>query len=279
MEIQTSNIPEFILSILQAGDGHTWDDSRRLYGALDIRESDIGIGSCNIKAFPFNKQKESLVDEGGWSSTWTPPGAISHTHMDFYGSMQYFIHFYGKKLWLLWPPTPRNLEWFLSHHKQRANNNRTLDCINNLEGLQLHYVDNCEVIFVLKPNTLHACISFSSSGHTGVQVRSLEHFDESYRIMLWGIQWLKTGFYRALGQSRAELLQEADELKDEVDKWNILAKKNPKHHSITGVKEKVKDIIQRLSEVTCLLNVSPLAPTSACRSKGDKHLKSKGKRS
>lgn len=97
--------------------------------------------------------------------------------------------------------------------------------------------------------------------------------------MLWGIQWLKTGFYRALGQSRAELLQEADELKDEVDKWNILAKKNPKHHSITGVKEKVKDIIQRLSEVTCLLNVSPLAPTSACRSKGDKHLKSKGKRS
>ena len=93
--------PEFMLSILQAGEGHTWDDSRRLYGTLGIRESDVWIGSCHINALPFNKQKESLVDEDGWSSTWTPPGAVSLTHMDFYGSMQYFVHFYGKKLWLL----------------------------------------------------------------------------------------------------------------------------------------------------------------------------------
>ena len=97
--------------------------------------------------------------------------------------------------------------------------------------------------------------------------------------MLWGIQRLKTGFYRTLGQSRVELLQEADELKDEVEKWHILAKKNSKHHSIMGVKEKVKDIMQKLSEVRCLLNVSPLVPASANRLKGDKHRKSKGKRS
>ena len=97
--------------------------------------------------------------------------------------------------------------------------------------------------------------------------------------MLWGIQWLKTGFYRTLGQSRVELLQEADGLKDEVEKWHILAKKISKHHSIMGVKEKVKDIMKRLSEVRCLLNVSPLAPTSAYGSKGDENLNSKGKRS
>ncbi|KDR69502.1 hypothetical protein GALMADRAFT_215162 [Galerina marginata CBS 339.88] len=264
--------PEFILSMLRAGEGHAWDDSRRLYGALNIRESDIGIGSCHLDALPYSQEQESLVDKDGWASTWTPPGAISHTHMDFYGSMQYFIHFYGKKLWLLWPPTPRNLEWFSSQHKQRANGNRVLDCIHHLEGLQLHYVDNSETFFVLKPNTLHACISFTSSGHTGIQVWSLDHFDESCRMMEWGIQWLKTGFYSTLGQSRVELLEEADTLKEEVDTWHILAKRNPKHPSTVGVKEKVKGIMQRLSEVRSLINVPPRAPKPSCTSKGRKPL-------
>ena len=263
--------PEFILSMLRAGEGHAWDDSRRLYGALNIRESDDGIGSCHLNPHPFNQEQESLVDDHGWSSTWTPPGAISHTHMDFYGSMQYFIHFYGKKLWLLWPPTPLNLEWFSSQHKQRASGNRVLDCIHHLEGLQLHYVENSETFFVLKPNTLHACISFSSSSHTGVQVWSLKHFEESYVIMDWGVQWLKRGFYGTLGQSRAELLEEADTLRDEVEKWRVLAKRNPKHASTVGVKEKVKSISQRLSELRNLLNVSP--PKPPYRSKGQSRRK------
>jgi hypothetical protein len=211
--------PEFLLSMFRASEGRPWNDGHRLYGALNVFESDIGIGNCHLNAHPFTQEKQSLVDEGGWASTWTPPGAISHTHMDFYGSMQYLIHFDGKKLWLLWPPTPRNLEWFSIQHKQRANGNRVLDCISHLEGLQLHYVDNSEVFFILKPNTLHACISFSGSCHTGVQVWSLDHFDESYAIMKWGIEWLKNGFYGKLGQSRAELLQEANLISDEVEKW------------------------------------------------------------
>ena len=89
--------------------------------------------------------------------------------------------------------------------------------------------------------------------------------------MDWGVQWLKRGFYGTLGQSRAELLEEADTLRDEVEKWRVLAKRNPKHASTVGVKEKVKSISQRLSELRNLLNVSP--PKPPYRSKGQSRRK------
>jgi len=268
-----SEYPNFILSMLCAAEGRDWNDSHRLYGALNIAESPTGIGSCSLKAFPFSHQQESLVDEGGWASTWTPAGAISHTHMDFYGSMQYLIHIDGKKLWLLWPPTPRNLERFSSQHKQRANGNRVLDSIRHLEGLQLHYVDNSEIFFVLKPNTLHACISFSNSCHAGVQVWSLNNFDESYAMMEWGIKWLNSSFSGTQGQSRAVLLEEVDTLKGEAEKWKILAKGNPNHSLTQGVKQKVKDFTQKLAKVIGPLSITPLQP------EGGTQTKAKGKRS
>ncbi|KAF8798134.1 hypothetical protein BYT27DRAFT_7026565, partial [Phlegmacium glaucopus] len=105
-----------------------------------------------------------------WISTWTPPAAISHTHMDYYGSMQYMVHLHGKKLWILWPPTPKNLAWFSLRHKKRADANLTLDSIRHLDGLQLHFLDDVETRFVIKPNVLHACLSFRTSAHTAVQV-------------------------------------------------------------------------------------------------------------
>jgi hypothetical protein len=254
--------PDFMFSMLRAAEGWAWNDSRRLYGALNIAESPTGIGSCHLNALPYSQEQESLVDDGGWASTWTPAGAISHTHMDFYGSMQYLIHIAGKKLWLLWPPTPRNLEWFSSQHKQRANGNRVLDSIRHLEGLQLHYIDNPEIVFVLKPNVLHACISFTNTCHTGVQVWSLNHFKESYAMMEWGIQWLNhsRSFSGTLGQTRAVLLEEADTLRDEVKKWKILAKENPKHCSTQGIKQKVKDFTRQLSAVINTLSVPPTQP-------------------
>jgi hypothetical protein len=40
----------------------------------------------------------------------------------------------------------------------------------------------------------------------------------------------------------------------------ILVKGNAKHRSILGIKQKVKEITQRLFEVKSLLSVSPLQP-------------------
>ncbi|KJA22336.1 hypothetical protein HYPSUDRAFT_54897 [Hypholoma sublateritium FD-334 SS-4] len=253
--------PEFILNMLLSRENSEWQDTFRLYGALDIRESEAGLGSCHINAAPYSQQKESLVDSGGWSSTWTPAGAISHTHMDFYGSLQYFIHFHGKKLWLLWPSTPNNLDYFSAHHKERANNNRTLDCINHLEGLQVYYAENPEEVFILKPNTLHACVSFSMCGHTAIRVWNLEHFDDSRRMMEWGYNWIKASFYKSSGRSRFELMQEVEKVKDDAENWLTLIKRNSKHASAKGIKTTVKALLKRLSDLSSLLSVVPPNPT------------------
>ena len=262
--------PEFFINMLRATEGHAWDDSRRLYGALHIQSSKDGIGSCHLSSYPFNSEQNSLVDDAGWVSTWTPPAAISHTHMDYYGSMQYTIHFYGKKLWILWPPTPPNLRWFSLRHKKRADADLTLDCIRNLEGLQLNFLDNTEARFVIKPNTLHACLSFSSSAHTAVQVWSYSHFDESYSIMEWGLQWLR-GLYISRGQSRVEMIEEADALKDEMEKWCKLAKRNLKHPSTSRLQKEIKVLMDRLGEIRNQLVIPP--PKSTQKRKMAKGMK------
>ena len=258
--------PEFFINMLHATEGRAWDDSRRLFGALHIRATKDGIGSCHLGSYPFSSEQKSLVDDAGWVSTWTPPAAISHTHMDYYGSLQYIIHFYGKKLWILWPPTPHNLRWFSLLHKKRADANLTLDCIRNLEGLQLNFLDSTETRFVVQPNTLHACLSFSSSAHTAVQVWSYSHFDESYAIMEWGLQWLR-GLYTSRGQSRAEMIEEADTLKDEMEKWCSLAKRNPNDPSTSRLQKEIKVLMDRLGEIRNQLNIPPPKPQATQKRK------------
>jgi hypothetical protein len=38
--------------------------------------------------------------------------------MDHYGREQYFAHLFGEKIWLLWPPSAKNLEIFGKYHMQ-----------------------------------------------------------------------------------------------------------------------------------------------------------------
>jgi len=72
--------------------------------------------------------------------TLTPPWAITHTHMDYYGCNQYMVHLFGHKIWLLlWPPTEKNLAIFGLHYMQLPNSDTTLSCIQELEGLQVFY--------------------------------------------------------------------------------------------------------------------------------------------
>jgi len=71
--------------------------------------------------------------------TLTPPWAIIHTHMDYYSCNQYMVHLFGHKIWLLWPPTEKNLAIFGLHHMQLPNSDTTLRCIQELKGLQVFY--------------------------------------------------------------------------------------------------------------------------------------------
>jgi hypothetical protein len=78
-----------------------WNSSYCLYGAMGIVATDIGMESCLSRMTPYNISKDTIQDDCSWMSVWTPCSAITHPHMDFYGALQYFVHIFGIKLWLL----------------------------------------------------------------------------------------------------------------------------------------------------------------------------------
>jgi len=244
--------PIFLESMLNSCEGKPWKENRRLYGAIDIDATADGLESCGLE-IPFRNPQEHVQSDEGWVSSWTPPGAISHTHMDFYGSTQYFVHISGEKLWLMWPPTERNLAFFSTLHKQPWKADRTLKCIEMLEGLQLLYNDSPLTPFALKPNTLHACVSFSSSIHSGIRVCSLPYFDLSYSLIEWGIGWIRG----KNGMTRSELTEEADAIQYEINMWSILVKKNRHHRHFTTIKDKLKELTVSLVEIRKKLDVVP----------------------
>jgi len=46
------------------------------------------------------------------SATITPPGTISEPHIDQAGSGTLLIQLLGRKVFVVWPPMEKNLEWF-----------------------------------------------------------------------------------------------------------------------------------------------------------------------
>ncbi len=61
---------------------------RRLYGALDIPMTKTGLSQCKYKASEYTDSAEYLVSDKIWTTAFTPPGAITHVHMDHYGRHQ-----------------------------------------------------------------------------------------------------------------------------------------------------------------------------------------------
>jgi len=116
----------------------------QLYGALNIPVLDNGLGLCSFDATPYSHDATSIVDDSAWLMVWTSPGAILQIHklqphMDHYGATQYFVHLFGQKLWLTWPPTAHNLVFLDSLHCQKAHLNRTKICLENLEQLEFFW--------------------------------------------------------------------------------------------------------------------------------------------
>lgn len=189
---------------------------RLLYGALDIPVSKKGLGVCNYRTSEYENERLYYVPKQPWTTTYTPAGAITHTHMDFYGRHQYFVHLFGKKLWLLWPPTPGNLEKISKYHTHLPQPDTTLRCIDELEGLQLYYAHK-EEVFVLGPNVLHACISFTMSAHTGTWLWNSENVEKSLGLIRWGIDWLKS-VYGADGP-KAAYEMELQTVERDIEGW------------------------------------------------------------
>ncbi len=106
----------------------------RLYGVLDIRLSKNGIKLCQYQATPYDNNKRFLVNPEHLTVAFTLPAAITHTHADYYGCHQLFVHLFGHKIWLLWPPTQINLDLYGKYHTQTTPVNLTSRCIDEFNG-------------------------------------------------------------------------------------------------------------------------------------------------
>jgi len=198
---------------------------RRLYGALDIRLGESGIKLCQYRATPYENDKRFVVDHEQWTIALTPPGAITHTHTDYYGRHQFFVHLFGHKIWLLWPPTKKNLEIYGKYHTQTTPEDLTSRCIDELEGMQVFYTRE-EQAFVMNSNVLHACMSLSMSSHLGTWVWMLPEYEKSLSMVDWGLEWLrgKAGTDAPISDYEEELRT----IKHEIQTWKGLIKKNMK---------------------------------------------------
>jgi len=243
---------DILVSVLNPLIGLDMDSSeRRLYGALDIRLGNLGIALCQYKATPYVYDKSCMVHETQWTVTLTPPGAITHTHMDYYGRRQFFVHLFGEKIWLLWPPTKKNLDIFRKYHTETAQADLTARCIDELEGLEVFHVKK-EQAFVLKPNVLHACMSIHLSSHLGGWLWRMADQKSSLSMVDWGLDWLSEKMSKDAPIS--DYKEDLNVIKSEIDAWKQLVKKNKDDKEAKEVRKRLQDLEQKFSFVKGLFN-------------------------
>ncbi|KAG6807507.1 hypothetical protein H0H92_007242 [Tricholoma furcatifolium] len=213
----------------------------------------LGMTSYRMLPSPFSEDPEwhaeahensNLVK---WDGTLTSKGAITHTHTDFCGCMQFMVHLGGKKLWILWPASDKNLE-IMSHKRHDEIYARmTLETISTLEGLQCFIVDRVLQAFVVPPNHCHACLSLTSCAHTGCRIwgypifadfkRLVEHF-----LRLEGEEGIK--MQPEMSRAWIEFLE-----RHEIVGWEALVKKNPAHPMADEVSRYCQEVRARVSEL------------------------------
>ncbi|KAJ7816553.1 hypothetical protein B0H13DRAFT_2136618 [Mycena leptocephala] len=108
--------------------------------------------ACRRSAKPDHERTQYLERRGKepWTaSVRTPPGWFSDMHVDFAGLAQAIVHCDGEKLWLFWPATAKNLDWWGMQHPQPwiGHPSRLLEALDAMEGLEvMHVTDACAFI-------------------------------------------------------------------------------------------------------------------------------------
>ncbi|KAF8879428.1 hypothetical protein CPB84DRAFT_1852103 [Gymnopilus junonius] len=116
--------------------------------------------------------------------------------------MQYKLvasaHLYGQKLWLFWPPTEANLEVHMQRRCSESSEHLVFDAIDELEGLEVLWVDDNELLFwEMAPGTIHAVITFSRAAAHGsffyVSSQLISNAKDNFRAIFNVIDGLKEG--------------------------------------------------------------------------------------
>ena len=190
------------------------------------------------------QRKEYIANRGkelSFSSVWTPTGWFTDTHVDGNGMSQIMVHFEGEKLWLVWPPTKKNLNWWgLNHPCPPGGVGRqqlAISALKNLEGLELlHVTEPCA--FILPPFAIHSVISFSTSTHTGAYFVHEAHWP----LACVGLDFAKTLVRNVdFGDEKASALIE--EVVEQEQFWlEVMGKKSEAAVYLTRWKQDTKAI-------------------------------------
>ena len=118
-----------------------------------------------------------------FSVTITQPGSIAEPHVDQSGSASLLNELLGRKLFVVWPPTPKNLEWFSD--KYGSFSGSIFDIA--LEQLEEPYCLVLEqgVYDLLPPGHFHGVLSPTNSAIAGVPIVHSNLREIAERVMKW----------------------------------------------------------------------------------------------
>jgi len=85
-------------------------------------------------------------------------------------------HIHGRKLWLFWPATTRNIRILLERELREGNPIELPEAIHVLEELDVLLLEDTQEAFYLPAGMIHAVISFMTCSHAGVYVWAINEY-------------------------------------------------------------------------------------------------------
>lgn len=117
------------------------------------------------------------------SATITPAGTITEPHIDQGGSGTLLFEIMGKKVFVIWPPTPKNLEWFAPLYGLHYGAFFT-SAIEHLEQAECHVLEQGQH-YLLQPGYIHGVLSATNSAVAGVPIVGEGLRSDANRTMDW----------------------------------------------------------------------------------------------
>ena len=237
---------DVLASIMTATDRADWGDGRTLLSALDIRFSTNGLGKCQLDANPYDSDNRYICDRNtkgqiNWGGVLTPAGAITHPHIDYHGAAQLMYHIHGRKLWLFWPATTRNIRILLERELREGNPIELPEAIHVLEELDVLLLEDTQEAFYLPAGMIHAAISFTTCSHAGVYVWAIDEYLIAQDLVNYHLSFATESIATHI-PSTVDCLdvfcRDIDSL--ELQKWEALAFANQGHIHSTAILEWVK---------------------------------------
>ena len=104
---------QFMANFIEADAIRVQSAATWLYSIVNPCFQQRGLHWCRLQAPGFLDSAGTIVesvDDGIlWGSTLVPLGTFTDIHFDYNGQAQLMVGIKCLKLWLIWPPTPKNL--------------------------------------------------------------------------------------------------------------------------------------------------------------------------